>query len=104
MNIDRGDSMAHLIEAIETDFPGWDWLLRSNNRTDESDASTEKYFANLMTPDFVGHVVLMDGVYYDISPGQRFMAYGQTREAVLFEVYQQAVDSVLGGVVGTAVN
>lgn len=85
-----------IIEAIERDFPGWDWLMRSNNDPrGDGTGSTEKYFANLMTPDYKPVVVLTALGQVSVGPGTRFTAYGATQQAALLSAYNLAYRAAL---------
>lgn len=83
-------TLDEIIKLVETDLPGWDFLMRSNKNNDGK--SDLPYFANIMTPDFEGHVILVPGGYIDASAGSRFIAYGETLAMALGKAYNNALD------------
>lgn len=83
-------TMTEIMDTIERDLPGWDYLFRSNFRGDGT--SDETYFANVMTPDFQGAVICVPGGFIDASFGNRFTAYGATKEQALAMAYNNAMD------------
>lgn len=81
-----------ILDMIERDFPGWDYLFRSNVNTGlDATGASERYFANIMTPEFEGRVLETPRGIIDISPGHRFTAYANTRSAALGMAYEKAL-------------
>lgn len=99
MITDAALSPDEIIDAIERDLPGFEWLMRSNLNTHQTDVtgSAKKYFVNIMSPDFTGHVLLTPLGYVDVSPGERFTAYADTRADALAQAYEKAVARYHGG-------
>ena len=89
-------SIDELFDIIERDFPGWDYLFRSNFIEGcDATGSTKRYFANLIAPDFEARVLQTPLGFIDVSTGGRFNGYADTRMEALAIAYERATAAIL---------
>lgn len=84
-------TLPEIIEKFERTFPGWEWLLRSNKR--KEDVTGDKYFVNLLSPNFVAKLKInaVTGKSNSEHVGAKFPAYGQTPE----EAFHKATSALV---------